>query len=131
MPFGITSPACRQDADEPTLQCRCCGAYLSMESHRADCETLPDQDALEAREAEGTDEPAPATHTLDTNDGPVVVTLHDGQLEVQEYDQGCNPWARGPKRVALDAGPRWGKGWTVVDVDGNEHWYQSNWDSSD
>lgn len=65
-----------------------------------------------------------------------VVALRDGKLPVQEYDQGCNPWARGERLVDLDSldrgdTPPWGRGWTVLDTTGTEQWFMSNWDSSD
>ena len=65
-----------------------------------------------------------------------VVALEDGQLPVEVYDQGCNPWHRGKQLIDVDAviargdGPRWGQGWTVLDTAGTERWFASNWDSS-
>ena len=59
-----------------------------------------------------------------------VVALRDGQLPVTVYDQGCNPWARGEQLVDPSDSPRWGQGWGVLDVAGNERWFDTNWDSS-
>ena len=62
-----------------------------------------------------------------------VVALRDGQLPVNEYDQGCAPWDCGERLVSLadaESGPRWGRGWTVLDTAGTERWFASNWDSS-
>jgi hypothetical protein len=74
---------------------------------------------------------------LRVDDGydPYIVALRDGQLPVQVYDQSCDPWACGEQLVDvtrdLPAGPRWGQGWTVLDLAGTERWLASNWDSSD
>ena len=59
-----------------------------------------------------------------------VVALRDGKLPVTVYDQSCNPWERGEQLVDPSDSPRWGQGWGVLDVAGNERWFASNWDSS-